>query len=392
VTTALDTLTDAHLLESPAPDRFRLHDLLRSYAAELAARTDSAADTAAALHRMLGWYGGQAVIAAEVLAPGRKFPAAVLLRQTAAPVAMTEPAQALDWFEAERANLLAAARRAAELGLHDVAAQITVAMWDFFRRTPHVADWLAISEIGVRSARHLGDDAVLSSLLNSRGQVHSQHGSFADSRRCFVEALAIRRRTGDRTGEAIVLNSLAVDLAQQGRFEEELEYLRPALAIHAALGDQLYAGTVLNNIGDALLRLRRHDEALDHLGQALAIQQETGDRHAQGITEGTLGQAYQDLGRFTEALDHYQQAWAALDDIAREHLDQADVLCGLGSVLAALGRAAEAREAWLTAIPILDRFADLRATELRDRLTSLGEDIARRGTPAPEKPTAGWPV
>lgn len=372
VAAALEILTDACLLESPAADRFRLHDLLRGYAAELAGHTDTAADRNTALHRMLGWYGEQAVTAARILAPGRLLPATVAVQAAAAAPAMAGPAQALDWYEAERAGLLAAARRAAGLGRHDIAAQIAVAMWDFFQRTPHADDWLAVSQTGVASARHLGDDAVLSWLLNGLGQVHGQQRRFADSRRCLSEALEIRQRAGDRHGEAAVLNSLACDLFYQDRFEDALEYLRVALAIHAALGEQPDIAIILNNTGHALLCLKRHDEALDHLGQALALQQETGRRHAEGITQTTIAHVNLELGRFEAAVEHYRQAQAALDESAREHLDQADILCGLGAALAALGRAGEAREAWLAAIPILDGAGDPRAAELSARLTAPG--------------------
>jgi tetratricopeptide (TPR) repeat protein len=371
VAAALEILTDAHLVECPAPDRFRPHDLLRSYAAELAGQVDGEDDRNAAVDRMLRWYGEQAVVAARVLAPARRLPAAVL-SQPAIPAGPAEPAQALDWFETELANLVAAVRQAADRGAHDVAAQIAIAMWDFFQRTPYQEDWLAICQAGVNSARHLGDDAVLSQLLNSLGQVYSKFGRFADSRRCLTEALAIRRRAGDRTGEAKMLNSLALDLCDQGRFAESLGYLRSALAIHTALGEQPNVGVVLNNIGLVLQRLKRHGEALDYLGQALVILQETGDRFWESKTEGALGDTYLDLGRFEDAVEHYRRAQAALRDTAPQHADQADVLCGLGSALDALGRAAEARDAWLTAIPILDRLDDPRATGLRGRLAGPG--------------------
>jgi DNA-binding SARP family transcriptional activator len=366
VARALEILTDAHLAESPAADRFRLHDLLRSYAAGLTERTDSAGERKAATGRLLGWYGEQAVIAAMTLAPGRMPPPALLARVPAS--AMADPAQALDWFEAERASLAAAARQSAELGRHDIAAQIAVAVWEVLQRTPCFDDWLAISLAGVSSARHLGDDAVLSWVLNSLGVVYNRMGCFPESRRCLTEALAIKQRAGDRAGEAEVLNSLAVGLSNQERFEDALECLQSALAIFVSLHRQQSAGVALHNIGNALLGAKRHDEALDHLGQALTIAERTRDRHGQGITESTLGQAYLSLGRFEEAVGHYRRGLAALQDTARDHPDQADVLCHLGSALESLGRTAEAHDAWLAAIPILDRIGDPRAADLRRRL------------------------
>jgi hypothetical protein len=49
-------LVNEHLLESPAPGKFRAHDLLRLYAAEQAASGETSASRRAALLRLLAWY------------------------------------------------------------------------------------------------------------------------------------------------------------------------------------------------------------------------------------------------------------------------------------------------------------------------------------------------
>jgi len=377
VAMALDILTDAHLIQSPAPDRYRLHDLLRSYAAELAQETDTAAEQSAAVVRVLRWYSEQAVTAAQVLTPVSKLPITVGYLADG-PAAITDPEQALDWFEGELANLVAATRQAVSRGMHDVAAQIAIAMWGFFNRTPYLEDWIAVSQMGVDSARRIGHDGALAWMLNGLGQAYyTQGGRIAESHRALTEALEIRRRTGDRGGEAAILNSLACDLFYQERFGEALEYLWPALAIHTSLGEQPQVGIVLNNIGHALLGLRRPGEALGYLGRALEIRQATGNRYGQGITESTLGDACRELGRFEDAVAHYEQARAALEETARDHADQADVLYGLGIALDALGRAAQARDAWLTAVRIFDRYSDPRAAELRARLAGPDDPPAQ---------------
>ncbi|HEX4091888.1 MAG TPA: tetratricopeptide repeat protein [Trebonia sp.] len=367
VSAALETLTEAHLLECPAPDRYRLHDLLRSYAADLARRAIDETERKAAVVRMLQWYGAQAAAAARVLAPSDRFVVSGPFA-AASLLALAGPAQALDWFETELANLMGAVRQAADLGLDDTAARTAAAMWTFFQRSPYTEEWLATSQLGVRSARRAGDEAVLGSLLNGLGQAYSALGRFAEAGGCLSEALKIRRRTGDRTGQATILNSLAIDLYYQGRFEEALDRMRLALAIHVELGERHYTAVILNNIGDILLCLKRPDEALSHLGQAVAILRETGERHLQGVTEATLGDTCLNVGRLEDAVVHYREARAALADTAREHADQADVLYGLGQALARLQRSDEAREAWLEALPILDRASDPRAAELRDLL------------------------
>ena len=371
VAAALDVLTDAHLIQSPAPDRYRLHDLLRSYAAELAQETEPPAERTAAVARLLRWYCHQAVAAAQTLTTVSRLPMTVALPNDGPP-AILRPEQALDWYESELANLVTAARQAAGLGMHDVAAQIASAMWGFFRRTPYLEDWIAVSQLGVASARQLGDEYALVWMLNGLGQAYGRQGEFAESHRALTEALEIRRRSGDRGGEAAILNSLACDLFYQERFGEALEYLWPALAIHTSRGEKKQVGVVLNNIGHALLGLRRPGEALGYLGRALEIRQAEDDRYGMGITESTLGDACRELGRFEDAVEHYEQARAALEATARDHADQADVQYGLGIALDALGRADEARDAWLAAARIFDRYSDPRAAELRARLAVPG--------------------
>jgi tetratricopeptide (TPR) repeat protein len=224
----------------------------------------------------------------------------------------------------------------------------------------------------VASARQLGDDAVLSSLLNQLGAAHVQLGHSTQAAACWSEALEVSRRAGNKAGEASVLTALAIDVGRQERFEEALGYLRSALVIHTALGEERRVSITLNNMGYALLGLKRPEEALEYLCQALAIQQRIGDRHAQPATLGSLGDVYLSLGRFEDAVEHYQGSLAGEHGSQREHAYHANVLYGLASALARLGRGDEEGDALLAALPILDRTGDPRAAKVRRRLADLG--------------------
>ena len=375
VIAALEILVDAHLLESPAAERYRLHDLLRSYARELGESADQPAERGAALHRVFEWYCRQAVYAAQVLSPGRYSLPEYAVASPAGPVlsALANPVEALVWFGGERSNLLAVARQAADQGLHRVSAQIADAMWEFFQRTCYPEDWLVASEIGVAAARGQDDQEIRARLLHGLGQAQSLLGRFADAHRSLTRALVIRKRAGDKTGEAKVLNSLAVDLFYQSRPAAAMSYLEEAKAIHVARGDQVGTSVVLTNIGLALLRLERYAEAVDQLEQALRAGRETGNRYGEGLTEAALGETYLAMGSFEDAVEHLERARAALRATAPEQdRENANILCGLGQALAALGRVTEARRAWQAVIPVLDRLADPKADELRRRLAAFG--------------------
>ena len=90
VADALEVLVDAHLIESPAPDRYRLHDLLRDYAAERAQADDPQQAVEDAVRRVLGWYlraadvrhrgTGARLVRAGAHQPGRRNPRGGVLR------------------------------------------------------------------------------------------------------------------------------------------------------------------------------------------------------------------------------------------------------------------------------------------------------------------------
>jgi tetratricopeptide (TPR) repeat protein len=367
VAVALDTLVDAHLLESPAPDRFRLHDLLRSYAAELLTSTEAAGLRNAALGRLLHWYAEQAVIAARTLAPGRELQ--VIVPVSAAPV-VTEPSQAYGWFEAELASLSVAASQAAGLGDHQVTVQIALAMGEYFLRAACLDRWLTVSAAGVAGARRLGNDAALSTLLACLGWVSSELNRFGEASSCFAEALRIQRRTGDVAGQAMILNCLGVNLWRQDQPDQALVQLRQALDMLTAAGDRAGIGVVLINMAIVLRRLERYEEAQGYLENAAAIQARLGDRFRASIVETTLGLICLDLGRYEEAVTHCRSALASFDGPTHGNRDKADALRGLGDALAQLGCIDEARQAWQNALPILDRLHDEEAGRLRQRLAS----------------------
>src|SRR5205085_10162120 len=96
---------------------YRLQALTGLYARERADAEETASDREAALYRMFHWYLDTADHAERLLIPGRgRLPYEPTGRWDE-PVFATR-GEALSWFEAERANLVAATQQAADLGLH----------------------------------------------------------------------------------------------------------------------------------------------------------------------------------------------------------------------------------------------------------------------------------
>jgi DNA-binding SARP family transcriptional activator/tetratricopeptide (TPR) repeat protein len=380
----LQALAAAHLLEETGSDRYRSHDLVRVYAAECASSDEPDQEAADAVARVLAWYLHTADRASRVLAqrqPLRLDPLPPGVR----PRTFEDQDQALAWFEAERANIVAATRQAAHLGHHALAWQLPVTCWDFFYRRKHPADWVTTSQIGLASARRIGDQYGQGWSLHSLGDAYGYLRRYSEAVSYFREALAIRRSIGDREGEAWTRNNLgglhqdqgllteAIDYFQQalrierdlgdkwgegitltnigetcqklGQFEKALDRCRQARIIHREIGDRHSEAWTLNNLACTYKHLQRWEDAITHCQQALVIQREIGDCWGQGITLNTLGEIHQGTRQFAEALDCYQHALAIQRNLG-DLPGQADTLHNLGNVLHRTHHTNAARECW----------------------------------------------
>ena len=377
---SLELLVDASLLQSLAADRYRLHDLLRVYAAEKAEAQETGQDREAAVLRVLTWYLHTAEAAGRVISPQHaRVPLGDSHLVPPAP-AFASLEQALDWCESARADLVAAARQAASGQMHEIAWKLPAAMMSFFYRRGHWADWVATHESGLKSARVLGDRMAEAWMLNNLGMAFGLQRK-EEAVGCSEEALAIYREIGDRPGQARAANNVAQACLRVRRFPQAVKAARRSLAVQRQAGDRYGAGIALGNLGDACRALARFDEAIGHLEQALDIFRELGDEHSQADSLSDLGEVYLAMGRLDDAegcLLASLAIWRAIG----ERYGQAAALGRLGRAQKQAGRRAEARELLSEAHFILAELGDVgQAAEIESELAELAE-----GAPLPNSP------
>jgi len=288
----LETLVDANLLESRAADWYSFHDLLRFYATERARDEEPETASSAAVERLLRWYLRMADSAALVVAPNRYriAPDESPEGQPASPASVED---ALGWYDSERANVVAATRQAAALGMHDIAWRLPTALFAIFNRRDNWADCITVHRIAVDSAR----------------------------------------RAGHRMGEAWALNNLGQALIRI-RDMEGLGYLEQSLAIRQELDDRTGAGQSALSLADASLKFKGPEAALERYQWCLGVLQEGGNPSLLGAGFNNLGEVYLDLGRLAEAADCFRQA---RDIFGVSGYGQGYVLHNLGRVSLASG-------------------------------------------------------
>jgi len=351
---ALELLVDVNLLESPAPDTYRLHDLLRVYAAERCQAEESAQARRDALRRILIWYLHTAEAAATIISPHHTRVPIGEDDSPTGPLSFASPEAALEWSEAERADLLAATRQAAADGQHDIAWRLPAAAMSYYYRRSQWADWVASHRIGLDSARELGDRLAEAWMLHNLGMAYGAQG-MTESVVCFEQAVTIYRGIGDIQGETRAANNLAHAYLQSGRFDQALVAGQKSLAVQRRMGNRygegitqaILGGAVrglgrpadsiarfeqallifreledkdaeadaLSDLGEVYLEVQRVDDAVDYLTESLAIRRVTGDRHGQARALGFLGLAWRSAGRPDEAHRHLAEGERIFDEL-----------------------------------------------------------------------------
>ncbi len=366
----LATLAAGHLLTDTGRGRYEYHDLMRAYAAELAATEDPDTERTAAKRRALTWYLHTADAAGRALVPSRQRADLAKTEWDGEPVSFDTTERALEWYEAERVNLVAEQRQAVELGESDVGWQLPVSMWDYCYLRSRWADWITTHEWGLVAARDDGDRVGEAGVLTSLAHAYLEVGRLADALTVAQDGLALWRTVGHRWGEGMALHIIASIDKQAGRAAEAADRYRQALAVHTGIGNRWGVAWSMAALGTTYRSLGDHERALDTARDATAVWREIGDPYGESFGLNDLGDTYLELERFDEAITHYRRA----ADLGREighWWGEATALTGLGDALLATGRPDAARREWLAALPLLQRLDEALTGVVRERLRGI---------------------
>ncbi|MFF3071158.1 ATP-binding protein [Kitasatospora sp. NPDC057936] len=377
----LERLQDEHLLQQKTPGRYALHDLLHAYAAGCA-RPDRDEERAAT-GRVLAWYLAGADTAADRIVPSRYALAPDPALAAASPPAFEGSADAMAWCDAEHANLLAAAEKAAALaekaaappvagvpGGGDLAWRLATALSTYLHLRCQWREHEHIHELALEAALATGHLAGEAWVRNNLGICLAALGRPDHAAAHLTRALQVRRVLGDVSGEAATLSNLARAAAEAGDLEAGLGHALQGLDAATRAGDRKREAAVLNSIAICLWELGRPEESLAYLLRKLAMHREDEDPNG-------LGLALHNIAEVHEALHQYDRAAGVLQEALDTALAAGDVhaeagaLFGLARCLHATGRSRTARAHLQRALAV---FEDLDAPETaraRDLLATL---------------------
>ncbi|MFC4022052.1 BTAD domain-containing putative transcriptional regulator [Micromonospora sp. GCM10011542] len=355
----------AQLLVQNGDGRWRMHDLLRAYAAELGEEHDDAAERDAAVERVYDYYQLSAYAAHLPLQPQVPLPEPEPSEHGVTGRGFAGRAEAMAWFASEQRVLTDIVARAGERGRSRTAWQIALAMQNFFQDTGQFAAWASTVGTGLAGT---GGDLVAQALLHrslagacyfladlDRGLSHLQH------------ARALFDRLGRRTEQGHVENNIAEIRLEQRRYPEAIRHAQAARALFRAEGNVRGATNALLAIARAQGWLGRHAEALGMFVEARRQFEAIGDLHGLGTTQAWLAHTYSMIDDLPHAMAVWQQAIDTFRGARATH-HTAEVLVAIGDFHSANGDPVLAGRAWSDALAELDGTDSPLARRIRDRL------------------------
>jgi tetratricopeptide (TPR) repeat protein len=279
--------------------------------------------------------------------------------------------QALAWFTADRAVLLAAVDHAAT-GFDTHTWQLAWTLSTFLNRQGHWHDWAAAGRAAVAATGRLADPTAQALAHRYLARAYTRLGRLDDADTHLSHALDLHRQAGDQAGQAHTHLNLAYLWERRGRPAQALDHARQALDLYRAAGHQAGQAQALNAVGWCHALLGDHRQALTYCQQALTLFQELGDRAGQAATWDSLGYAHHHLGHHTQAVICYQHALDLVRELGDRYYESL-AFTHLGDTHHAVGNPTAARDAWQHALTILDDLDHPDADTVRAKLHDLAQ-------------------
>jgi DNA-binding SARP family transcriptional activator/Tfp pilus assembly protein PilF len=392
----LTTLGRAHLLQPVGADRWAMHDLLRAYAAELAATEESQVARRTALGALFGHYMRAVLTATAAIGPAgpREEP----------PAGRGDAASGWAWLDAERPNLVAVCGHCAAHGWDDYAISLAGALSHYLDAGGHFSDAELVHGHACAAAARTGNAAAHARALANLARAYRRQGRLDRATDTYQRALALYAQLADRTGQAHALRSLGSVCWRQGRYPLAADCYRQALTLcrqdndiagqaealrslgllnerlgrqavataqladaldlYRRLGDGFSEAHVLSALGRVQQRQDQLREAAGQLERNLVLVRQTGDRTGEAYALTDLAGVYRYQDRLDEAVCHLETAVTSLRDI-RDRASEAEALNDLGAILHIRGSSEEARTRHTWALNLAkeigDRYEQARA-------------------------------
>ncbi|MES4906328.1 MULTISPECIES: tetratricopeptide repeat protein [unclassified Streptomyces] len=324
----LNALYKDHLVDESTAGRYRLHDLLRTYARDLAVQVP-ARDRALATDRLLAYYQHAAEAAdlylADTARPGTPTPT------PACPTVprLTTREDALLWMRTERPNLFACVEYATTRAQPSRVIRLVAAMAAFLRREGPWPQAIALHETAIHTSNESGARLSKANAMWDLGRVQYLVGAYDAAAKLLEESHSQYSVLCSRLGEANALWDLGLLHRLTGRYDLAIKLLEKARIQYHFIGDQIAEANALRDLGRAQCMVGKYEPAIALMEKALTLYQTGGDRFGEANTLRALGRALCSIGDHDRAISLLEKARAIYKDLDNS-FGEANALRGMG--------------------------------------------------------------
>jgi DNA-binding SARP family transcriptional activator len=340
----LEELIDARLVETErsrttGTPRYRSHNLVRSYAAELLA-AEPDAETAAATERALGGWLALAERAHAAVYGNADYTilhgGATRWYRDGLAERLDIPLRPMSWLDDERLSLRSAVQLAGEHDLDELAWDLAWTSVTLYEARGYFDDWAQSTDLALDACRRAGNARGEGALLQSAASRATLLDDDPTAARLQRRAAAIFERIGDAHGSAISRQRAAISHWRGRRYTESCRAYTAAAAAAAEVGDTYLEAASWRGCAQVLLLRGELAEAETCVHRALALYRASTSRRGELQGMHVLGEVRLKQRRYADArliFDRFLQIARQIGEVYGETY----ALAGLGESLLALG-------------------------------------------------------
>ncbi|WP_427891414.1 helix-turn-helix domain-containing protein [Kribbella sp. GL6] len=326
---SLERLVDLNLLEAVAPGRYRLHDLVLTFARERGLTKLPEPLQRAALDRLLQLYVDIAWSCQRLTHHHSRRLA--LAGSASDPVGFSDAGAALEWLDGQQANIIEAFGQARRTpALHGRLPELALALFGYHEARSR---WPQMRSIISAAQEVTGDQHRLLAawLQHDRAIPDVEHHDLDSGERHLLRALELFEELGDAVGQARCCSSISYVYSIQGRLDECLVWTERTLELSRTIGDPNVEGLGLLIRGTALAKQGRHDLARSSFELSVGIAEARLNQRSRAKRYGMIGHAYLAAGQVDDAATALVRGFESFAASGDEN-GQAEMLLRLASL------------------------------------------------------------
>jgi transcriptional regulator with XRE-family HTH domain/tetratricopeptide (TPR) repeat protein len=340
----IQRLLNVHLLQSVGADqagqpRYRLHSLVHLFASGRLREAESDTTRMAALERMLGAQLALAERARAALGPAD---AALAFRGGArrwlpdADCADAIALRPLDWFEAQRTDLVTAVEQASSAGLAELAWELLRVLPGFLILRGYWQDFSTVAQHAIDANLRAGNLVGATHARLCRGVAHLGSGDLDQAEASLGDCLHRYQELGVDEGVPQALLAFGLLASWRGDVTAAAARFRECAVLFRRAGEEYGEALARHGLADIWRLQGNVDAAEAELERCLTTFRRVGERYHEGVVLHTLAQVRHGQGCLTEAGELLRQSLIIFRAYRDDYL-QVHVLAQLGQLHLAQG-------------------------------------------------------